>query len=88
MSDLAKDERKLSDLPGLVEVHAVEVGVHKRKPRSPEHNAAISAAKKEYYASEAGIAERKIRSERTKAYWDSPEGQAKKERIRAKLRKS
>ncbi len=87
MSELDKEKRTITDLPGIIEVHAVEVGVHKRAPRTAEHCEAISASTKEFYASDAGIAERKARSERTKKYWASPEGQAKKERLRERLRK-
>ena len=87
MSGLDKEKRTITDLPGIIEVRAVEVSVHKRMPRTAEHKAAISKAKKEYYASEAGLLERKARSERTKKYWASPEGQAKKERLRQRLRK-
>lgn len=87
MSGLDKKKRTITDLPGIIEVHAVEVGVHQRAPRTDEHKAAISKAKKEFYASEAGLLERKARSERTKKYWASPEGQAKKERLRQRLRK-
>ena len=58
MSDLGKEKRTLSDLPGLVKVHTIKVGAHKRKPRTKEHNEAISDAKKKYYASEEGIEER------------------------------
>lgn len=88
MSGLDKKNRTITDLPGIIEVHAIEVSVHRRMPRTSEHCAAISAAKKKYYASEAGILERKARSERTKKYWASPAGQAKKERLRQKLTKS
>jgi len=87
MSGLGKEKRTITDLPSIIEVHAVEVVVHKRAPRTVEHNAAISASKKKYYASEAGMLERKARSERTKKYWASPEGQAKKERLRQRLKK-
>ncbi len=87
MSGLDKEKRTMTDLPGIIEVPAIEVGVHKRMPRTAEHNAAISASKKKYYASEAGVLERKARSERTKKYWASPEGQAKKERLRQRLKK-
>ena len=87
MSDLDK-QRTLDDLPGLIKVHGVDIFVHKRKSHTQEHKDAISAATKEFYKSEAGVAERKARSERTKKYWASPEGQAKKERLRKKLMKS
>ena len=87
MSGLDKEKRTMTDLPGIIEVHTIEVGVHKRAPRTAEHNAAISASKKKYYASEAGVLERKARSDRTKKYWASPEGQAKKERLRQRLKK-
>jgi len=87
MSDLEKEKRTLSDLPGI-SLPAVDISVSKkRKPRTKEHCNAISKAKKEFYASEKGIAERKARSERTKAFWESEEGQAKKERLRQKMKK-
>lgn len=87
MSDLDKQKRTIEDLPGLITVHGVEIAKHKRKTRTQEHKDAISASTKAYYQSPEGIEERKLRSERTKAYWASPEGQAKKERLRKKLKK-
>ena len=80
MSDLGKEKRTLSDLPGLVKVHTVKVGVHKRKPRTKEHNEAISDAKKKYYASKEGIEERRVRAERMKKFWASPEGIARRKK--------
>ncbi len=81
MSDLEKIKRTLDDLHGI-SLPAIDVSVHKhRKPRTKEHNEAISKAKKDFYASERGLAEREARSERTKAYWASPKGQAKKKRL-------
>jgi hypothetical protein len=86
MGDLEKEKRTLNDLSGI-SLSELAVGVQKkRKSRTKEHNKAISKAKKDFYASEKGIAERKVRSERTKAYWDSTEGQAKKERLREKYK--
>jgi hypothetical protein len=86
MSDLEKIKRTLDDLHGI-SLPAIDVSVHKtRKPRTAEHNEAISKAKKKFYASEKGIIERNARSERTKAYWDSPEGQAKKKRLSEKYK--
>lgn len=86
MGDFEKEKRTLKDLPGI-SLPALDVSVHKkRKTRTKEHNEAISKAKKNFYESEKGIAERKAQSERTKAYWASPEGQAKKERLRAKYK--
>jgi hypothetical protein len=87
MGDLEKEKRTLNDLPGI-SLPAVDISApNKRKPRTREHNEAISKAKKDFYASEKGIAERKARSERTKAFWESAEGQAKKERLRQKMKK-
>jgi hypothetical protein len=82
MSDLGKEKRTLADLPGLVKVHTVKVGAHKRKPRTKEHNDAISEAKKKYYASEEGIEERRVRAERMKKFWASPEGQARRNKFK------
>ena len=80
MSDLGKEKRTLSDLPGLVKVHTIKVGAHKRKPRTKEHNEAISDAKKKYYASKEGIEERRVRAERMKKFWASPEGIARRKK--------
>ncbi len=86
MSDLEKIKRTLGDLQGI-SLPAIDVSVHKkRKPRTKEHNEAISKAKKDFYASERGLAEREARSERTKAYWDSPEGLTKKKRLSEKYK--
>ena len=86
MTDLEKEKRRLNDLPG-VRLSALEIAApKKRKSRSKDHCEAISKATKEFYQSEKGVTEKKARSERTKAYWASPEGQAKKERLRAKYK--
>lgn len=86
MGDLEKEKRTLNDLSGI-SLPAMAVRVQKkRNVRTKEHNKAISKAKKEFYASEKGQAERVARSERTKAYWDSPEGQDKKERLRERYK--
>ena len=82
MSDLEKEKRTLSDLPGLVKVHTVKVSVHKRKPRTNEHNQAISNAKKKYYASDEGIEERRVRAERMKKFWASPEGEVRRQKYK------
>jgi len=88
MSDLEKEKRTLNDLSGI-SLPALDVAAsNKRKPRTKEHNEAISKAKKEFYASEKGVAERKARSERTKAFWESEQGQAKKNRLRKMMQKS
>lgn len=79
MSDLGKEKRTLSDLPSLIKVHTLKIGAHKRKPRTKEHNEAISDAKKKYYASDAGIEERRLRAERMKKFWASPEGEARRQ---------
>ena len=87
MSDLEKEKRTLNDLSGIslspLDIQATK----KRKPRTKEHNEAISKAKKDFYASEKGVAERKARSERTKAFWASSQGQKKKERLRQNMMK-
>lgn len=80
MSDLGKEKRTLSDLPGLIRVHTVKISVHKRKSRTKEHNKAISDAKKKYYASDAGIEERRVRAERMKKFWASPEGKERRKK--------
>lgn len=86
MTDLEKEKRRLNDLSG-VSLPAMDVSAPKKhKSRTKEHCEAISKATKEFYQSEKGTAEKKARSERTKAYWASPEGQAKKERLRAKYK--
>jgi hypothetical protein len=86
MGDFEKEKRTLDDLSGISLPPLAVVVQKKRKVRTKEHNEAISKAKKDYYASEKGQAERLARSERTKAYWASPEGQAKKERLREKYK--
>lgn len=87
MSDFDKEKRTLDDLSG-VSLPALDISVsNKRKPRTKEHNEAISKAKKEFYASEKGVAEKKARSERTKAFWASEQGKEKKERLRQKMMK-
>ena len=86
MGDFEKEKRTLKDLPGISLPPLAVVVQQKRKSRTKEHNEAISKAKKDYYASEKGKAEKIARSERTKAYWASPEGQAKKERLREKYK--
>ena len=75
-------ETKIDQLKNVTRLEPINVGVVDKRTA---HNRAISKGTKAYYESEAGILERKARSERTKAYWASPEGQAKKERIREKL---
>lgn len=80
------DKRSIDNLDNLIKTKAVLVGQHDSKQTA--HNLAISKALKEYYQTPEGIEERELRSERTKKYWASPEGQAKKERLRKKLRKS
>lgn len=82
MSDLGKEKRTLSDLPSLIKVHTVKVGAHKRKPRTNEHNKAISDAKKKYYASEEGMEERRVRAKRMKKFWASPEGIARRQKFK------
>lgn len=86
MGDLEKEKRTLNDLPGISLPALAVVVPKKRKSRTKEHNEAISKAKKDFYASEKGQAEKIARSERTKAYWDSPEGQDKKKRLREKYK--
>lgn len=77
------DKRSIDSLGNMIETTAVVVDQHGKREA---HNLAIRKALKEYYGSPAGIAERKARSERTKLYWASPEGQAKKERLRQKYK--
>ncbi len=78
-----ENNKTIKDLKNLVIINPVEIKLH---GRSAAHCAAISKSKKEFYASEVGLKERKLRSERTKKYWASEEGQAKKERLRAKYK--
>jgi len=80
-----KDKKTIEDLDNIIITSPIQIS---KSGRSASHCAALSKSTKEFYASEAGIKERKLRSERTKKYWDSPEGQAKKERLRQKLTKS
>lgn len=80
-----KDKKTIDDLDNLIRTNPIQISAPRR---SAAHCAALSKSTKEFYKSEAGIMERKARSERTKKYWASPEGQAKKERLRKKLTKS
>lgn len=80
-----KDKKTIDDLDNLITTSTIQIGA---PGRSASHCAALSKSTKEFYKSEAGIEEKKLRSERTKKYWDSPEGQAKKERLRKKLKKA
>jgi hypothetical protein len=77
------DKRSIKSLGNMIETNAVVVGQQNKREA---HNLAIRKSLKEYYNSPAGIAERNARSERTKLYWASPEGQAKKERLRQKYK--
>lgn len=78
-----ENNKTIKDLKNLITTNPVEIKLH---GRSAAYCATISESKKKYYASDAGLKERKLRSERTKKYWDSEEGQAKKERLRAKYK--
>jgi len=78
------NKTKIDLLKNVTRLDPITVGVVDKRAA---HNKAISKGTKAYYKSEEGILERKARSERTKAYWASPEGQAKKERLREKMRK-
>lgn len=80
------DTRSIDNLSNLIKTKPMLVSQPDSKQAA--HNLAISKALKEYYQTPEGIIERKLRSERTKKYWDSTEGQAKKERLRQKLTKS
>ena len=79
------EKTKIDLLKNVTRLEPITIGAPTSKRDS--HNKAISKGTKAYYQSEEGITERKARSERTKAYWASPEGQAKKERLRKKMRK-
>jgi len=79
------DKSKIDLLKNVTRLEPITIGVSTNK--RVRHNNAISKGTKAYYQSEEGLIERKARSERTKAYWASPEGQAKKERLRKKMRK-
>lgn len=78
-----KDKRTINKLDNVITTSPIMID---QTGRSASHCAAISKSKKKFYASEAGLKERKLRSERTKKYWESKEGQAKKERLRAKYK--
>jgi len=80
------DKRSIDNLDNLIKTNPMLVSQHDSKQAA--HNLAVSKALKEYYQTPEGIKERKLRSERTKKYWASAEGQAKKERLRKKLTKS
>lgn len=78
-----KDNRTIDNLGDLIITSPIQIG---KQSRSVSHCEAISKSKKKWWASEAGLKERKLRSERTKEYWASEAGQAKKERLRAKYK--
>lgn len=76
-----KEERSIKILENLTTLDAVEIGSTNKRSL---HNKTISRALRQYYESPEGLVEREKRSERTKRFWDSPAGQAKKERLRRK----
>ena len=75
----------LNDIENLVELDPVEVNPHHpTTERKSEHNEKISASLRKFNESDEGKKLRQVKSDKMKAFYDSPKGQAIKERLSKK----
>ncbi len=81
-------KRTIEEIDNLIETGVLVVGHlsqgHPGKSKSKKHLSKISETKLAYFQTDEGIAAKKRRSEKMKAFWSSPEGQKRKEEQRKK----